>query len=151
MFATVGSCQLAALKSPKASQIAKITEAVTLLFKSSSNIRKFKEAPNGPMASLRQLMPSWQEQHKRIEAEGQKLSPDLVYLKQCRIRNIFCFGDTGDTWAFEAHVDWWSKNHEESKTKMIEVHWFMSIQLIQLHRHWKSMRLLNFFKDNVPH
>jgi len=39
--------------------------AVTLLFKSSSNIRKFKE-----------------EQNKRIEAEGQKLSADLVYLKQ---------------------------------------------------------------------
>mmetsp|Transcript_20121 Transcript_20121/g.44382 ORF Transcript_20121/g.44382 Transcript_20121/m.44382 type:complete len:238 (+) Transcript_20121:35-748(+) len=39
--------------------------AVTLLYQCSSNIRKFKE-----------------EQQKRIEAEGQKLSSELVYLKQ---------------------------------------------------------------------
>ncbi|CAK9026923.1 unnamed protein product [Durusdinium trenchii] len=39
--------------------------AVTLLYQTSKNIRKFKE-----------------EQQKEIEATGQKLSPDLVYLKQ---------------------------------------------------------------------
>lgn len=123
-----------------------ITEAVTLLFKSSSNIRKFKEAPNGPMVSLRPHSPVtvlwWQEQNKRIEAEGQKLSPDLVYLKQCRIRNSLLF-----RWCLpipELLKHRWMI--DESKNKIIRVHRFMLIQLIQLHWHWTSRRIQKYPK-----
>ena len=133
-------------KVPKSCPRSCITEAVTLLFKSSSNIRKFKEAPNGPMVSLRPhslvTVLWWQEQNKRIEAEGQKLSPDLVYLKQCRIRNSLLF-----RWCLpipELLKHRWMI--DESKNKIIRVHRFMLIQLIQLHWHWTSRRILKYPK-----